>query len=86
MKFVSICDVNHTKSNCSTFILKMHSVSEDSIKIDNQDEVMTKDQPRDEKKPALTSKTSCRHGRNRVLPTWARSELIATENQVRKVT
>lgn len=64
----------------------MHSVSEDSIKIDNQDEIMTKDQPRDEEKPPLTSKTSCRHDGNRVLSTWTRSELIAGENQVRKVT
>lgn len=62
----------------------MHLEPEDSIKIDNQDEVMmsTKDQPRDVEKPALTSKISRRHGGNRVLS--SRCELIAGANQVRK--
>ncbi|CAL1685582.1 unnamed protein product [Lasius platythorax] len=61
----------------------MHSESEDSVKIDNQDEVMTEDQLRDVEKPALTSKISHRHGGNRVLS--SRCELIAGANQVRKV-
>lgn len=66
----------------------MDSVSGDSVKIDNQEEVMTstKDQPWDVEKPALTSKTSRQHGGNRVLSSRARSELIARANQVRKVT
>ncbi|XP_024886747.1 tetraspanin-9-like [Temnothorax curvispinosus] len=61
----------------------MHSVSEISVKIENQDGVMmsTKDQSRDMEKATLTSKTPRQHGGNRILSSQARSELIARNHQ-----
>ncbi|XP_011687053.1 PREDICTED: uncharacterized protein LOC105449497 [Wasmannia auropunctata] len=59
----------------------MHSVSEDSVKIENQNAAMMKDRPRNMEKATLTSRTSRQHGGNRVPSSRARSELIAGVNQ-----
>lgn len=64
----------------------MPSMSEESIKIENQDEVMVTNRSRDTEKATLTNRTSRQHGGNRVLSSRARSKLIAIANQVKKVT